>query len=86
MARRRIVVSGGDDPDLARTVAHERRDRGDEVVLLNGRLDVDQLGNTVIAEDAVEVVVVGSEDFADMLRVWLDEHGGKRVEVDCISE
>jgi methylmalonyl-CoA mutase cobalamin-binding subunit len=86
MARRRIVVGGPGDADRARTVAHEHRDGGDEVVLLGGGHDIDELGNAVVAEDASEAVVIGTEADADRLRAWLDEHGATRVRVRTIHE
>jgi methylmalonyl-CoA mutase cobalamin-binding subunit len=86
MARRRIVVGGPGDAEHAQAVAHERRDDGDEVVLLGGGHAVDELGNAAVAEDAYEVVVIGSDDDADRLRAWLDEHGHPHVRVRNIHE
>lgn len=86
MARRRIVVGGPGDADRARTVAHERRDGGDEVVLLGGGHAIDELAKAAVAEDAAEVVVVGTEADADRLRIWLDEHGFTHVRVRHIHE
>jgi len=86
MARRRIVVGGPGDGDRARAVAHERRDGGDEVVLLGGDHAVDELGRAVVAEDAVEVVVIGDDSDADRLRAWLDGHGASHVRVRTIHE
>lgn len=89
MAGRRIVVGasgeGDCDDDWAHTVAQQRRDAGDEVVLLGGGLDVEQLGSAVIDEDAAGVVVVGTEVEADRLRVWLDQHWSAHVGVTAVA-
>jgi len=79
MARRRVVV-GGFDADRARDTARRLRDGGDEVVLLNADLDVEELGRAVVAEDATEVVV-GSESEAERLHEWLNERGVGHVTV-----
>jgi methylmalonyl-CoA mutase cobalamin-binding subunit len=86
MARRRIVIGGPGDADHATTVAHERRDDGHEVVLLGGGHAVDELGNAAVAEDASEVVVIGTEADADRLRAWFDEHGVTHVRVRHIHD
>jgi len=79
MARRRVVV-GGFDAERAHDTAQRLRDGGDEVVLLGADLDVDELGRSVVAEDATEVVV-GSQGEADRLHGWLNERGVGHVTV-----
>ena len=80
------MVGGPGDAEHAQAVAHERRDGGDEVVLLGGGHAVDELGTAAVAEDATEVVVIGSDDDAELLRTWLDEHGHTHVRVRNIHE
>jgi NAD(P)-dependent dehydrogenase (short-subunit alcohol dehydrogenase family) len=84
MARRRVVV-GGFDAGRARDTARRLRDEGDEVVLLGADLDLEELGRTVVAEDATEVVV-GSENEADRLHGWLNERGVANVTVRPVDE
>ena len=79
MTGRRVVV-GGFDADRARDTARKLRDEGAEVVLLGADLDVEGVGQAVIAEDATEVVV-GSESAADWLHGWLNERGAGNVTV-----
>jgi methylmalonyl-CoA mutase cobalamin-binding subunit len=78
MTDRRVVVgSTATDDGAADRVAAEarrRRDAGQEVVLLGHGLDVEHLARAAVAEDATEVVVLGSADDADVLTAWLAEH------------
>ncbi len=67
-------------------VARARRDAGDEVVLLGGGLGVDQLGRAAVAEDAVEVVLVGDEADVERVRSWLDDHAATGVDVSRAGE
>ncbi len=79
------MVGGPGDSQEASAVARRRRDDGDEVVLLGGGHAVQELGSAVVAEDAVEVAVVGTTADADALRAWLAERGLAHVEVSTVG-
>lgn len=79
------MVGGIADADDAGIVARQLCDAGQEDVLLGCDLDVGALGNAVIAEDAIEVVV-GDASMASQLHRWLNEHGARNVTVRSVSE
>lgn len=85
MADRRVVVGSTatdeDASDRAAGEARRRRDAGQEVVLLGHGLDVEHLARAAVAEDAAEVVILGSAADADSLRAWLQEHAFPGVSV-----
>jgi len=85
MTDRRVVVGStatdDDASDRAAAEARRRRDAGQEVVLLGHGLDVEHLARAAVAEDATEVVVLGTAAEADTLREWLEEHAFPGVSV-----
>ncbi|WP_375001997.1 hypothetical protein [Aeromicrobium sp. CTD01-1L150] len=67
MSRRRVVVAAlapTTDDDPALQVSRTHLQRGDEVVHLGSGLDPDAVAGSVVAEDAVHVVLVGADPAA----------------------